>query len=78
MLGLAGDARLDGQGAAIEDFDLPDNLMLAGAVATSGGTWVSRVARPGEELAAFEAFEDCLRALKAVARAWTSQTAIAG
>ena len=60
QLGLAAGAGSDADGLAIEDFDLADNLMLAGAVAAAGGMWVARAAAPGRQIAAFEAFEECL------------------
>jgi nucleoside 2-deoxyribosyltransferase len=67
MLGLASDAAADGEGRVIESFELPDNLMLPGAVRASGGEWI---VRPGDAggLAAFEAFEECLRRLQASSR----------
>ena len=60
QLGLPTGAEFDHEGVAIEDFDMADNLMLAGAVAAAGGVWVARVAAPGRQIAAFEAFEECL------------------
>ena len=77
FFGLGSGSAADSEGLAIEDFDLADNLMLAGAVAAAGGAWVTRKAAPGAEIAAFEAFADCLKAIdKAIAPA--AQAAAAG
>ena len=62
-LGVAShDDRLwDGDGLAVEDFGLRDNLMVDVAIEASGGAFVTR---PGEgedgDLAAFAAFRACL------------------
>jgi nucleoside 2-deoxyribosyltransferase len=61
---LTQDAAFDLEGLAIEDFDLPDNLMLPGAVEASGGAWVARSGGEGD-IAAMEAFEACLKAINA-------------
>lgn len=53
-LGLDGDASADPQGLAIEDFGHPDNLMLSGAAALSGGGWSVVADREPAAMAAFE------------------------
>lgn len=63
-IGAGAGAATDPSGASIENFGLPDNLMLPEAVRSSGGTWVARRSLPGRELAALEAFEECLRRLR--------------
>lgn len=61
MLGLAPDATRDAQGHEIEAFNLPDNLMLPGAVAATHGQWIARDEPPGlDPLAAMAAFEACV------------------
>ena len=77
MLGLASHAEADAEGRAIESFDLPDNLMLPGAVRASGGEWVLRADAAGD-LAAFEAFEECLRRLQAASLSRRATAAASG
>lgn len=62
MLGLPADAAADRSGAAIEDFGHPDNLMLSGAAALTGGHWAS-IDEP--DPAAMAAFHLCLDAIVA-------------
>ncbi|HEV2866721.1 MAG TPA: nucleoside 2-deoxyribosyltransferase [Allosphingosinicella sp.] len=66
-LGLPSGASADEAGSTIEDFDMADNLMLAGAVKAAGGAWVCRPAPPGGEIAALDAFRACLATLAASA-----------
>ena len=47
-------------GMLIEDFEMNDNLMLDGAVAASGGTWVTCKASQNELYSETEAFEAVL------------------
>lgn len=53
-----GDA--DRSDAAIEDFDLSENLMLEIAIIESGGQVHRHAAAPGEEMTDLTAFEACL------------------
>lgn len=62
--GVAGDAVTLADGTRIEDFGHGDNLMLSGAAAFSGGTWV---ARPEPGHAAMAAFIACLDAIAPLA-----------
>ena len=55
FFGLAGDAKTDPQGCAMENFGLTDNLMIDGAIAAGGGFIVSKAE---SALAAFAAFEE--------------------
>jgi nucleoside 2-deoxyribosyltransferase len=76
--------RWDRDGYAVEEFALSDNLMIAGAIREAGGTLIVREMRNGiasrtvpdeeEPLAAFEAFEACLRAAADDARAGQAVT----
>lgn len=62
---LAGGAARDADGYAIEDFGLADNLMIDGAIETSGG-FIVAIDEPS--LAAFAAFEGLISRLAANAR----------
>jgi nucleoside 2-deoxyribosyltransferase len=62
LLGLIGDGRL------IEDYGLPDNLMLPGAVDRSGGRWVALASQDHDDLAAFAAFEKVLELMQEAER----------
>ena len=73
----ATERHVDGNGFGIEDFNLPDNLMLPGAVQAMGGSWVARSSNREPKLAAFEAFEECL-ALLAASAGDISRAAAAG
>lgn len=53
---------LDARGMMIEDFDLPDNLMLAVPPALSGPGMICRSVAPGEEFTDLGAFRACVRA----------------
>ena len=64
-LGLARSAERDADGHDIERFDLPDNLMLPGAVEDWGGEWVIAAETQAPRLAAMAAFEQCLGRLAA-------------
>jgi len=50
----------DADGLVIENFGLPDNLMLAGGLAASGGTLVSVSEPHTERFTALAAFEQCV------------------
>ncbi len=65
--GLDATASVDKAGLSIERFDLQDNLMLPGAVTASGGSWVSKESKGTQKLAAFEAFEEVLVAMRGFA-----------
>lgn len=56
----------DTEGLAIENFDLHDNLMLESCVARTGGVFVTRDSGRGDGLRAMEAFQACLRRLRAI------------
>jgi nucleoside 2-deoxyribosyltransferase len=52
-------------GTAIERFDMPDNLMMPGAIVDAGGTcMVSRPVEPGQELRCLANFRTCLYFLR--------------
>jgi hypothetical protein len=63
--------RWDRDGYAAEEFSLSDNLMITGAIRAAGGSLIVQESANGvegstlsdqhERLAAFEAFEACLR-----------------
>lgn len=48
----------------LEDFALPENLMIAAAVLESGGHVVERTVAPGDELRSLDAFRICLEQAK--------------
>jgi nucleoside 2-deoxyribosyltransferase len=50
----------DADGMAVEDFDLPDNLMIAGGLLGSGGCLVSAAVPYPERFTALTAFEQCV------------------
>ena len=45
---------------AIEPFELHDNLMLAGGIASSGGCLITGTAPPTERYTSLAAFERCV------------------
>jgi len=48
----------------IEDFDHPENLMIACAVEASGGHIVRTAVQPGKEIEDLQGFEACLAQVK--------------
>ncbi|HTW93624.1 MAG TPA: nucleoside 2-deoxyribosyltransferase [Tepidisphaeraceae bacterium] len=54
----------DGDGMALEDWELADNLMLESAIVGSGGCFIVGNAPPGEMFTCLKAFERCLRRIK--------------
>ncbi len=61
----AGDGRKYGSdGLALEDLDMPDNLMLVGGIKRRGGTVVVHDAPADIYYSDLTAFEECLRLLK--------------
>jgi nucleoside 2-deoxyribosyltransferase len=61
-LSLDEDATSDADGAAIESFDLQENLMVPGAVFASGGVWIAK-GDGASDLAALPAFTNALQAM---------------
>ncbi|MFZ5746022.1 MAG: nucleoside 2-deoxyribosyltransferase [Pseudomonadota bacterium] len=62
LLGLADGAEVDADGAAVEDFGHPDNLMLSGAAALTGGAWTVVADGDPAAMAAFHLALDRLAA----------------
>jgi len=54
----------DTNGVAVEDFGLPENLMIVGALAEAGGKLTVQEEEGSDALAAFRAFEACLSRLR--------------
>ena len=50
----------DGDGMAIEPFELHDNLMLVGGIIASGGIVISETAPHAERYTSLAAFEHCV------------------
>ena len=50
----------DAPGVAIEDFDLPENLMIEIAIEASGSRLIRHQAPPGQEMTDLTAFRACL------------------
>lgn len=68
-ISTASGPRRDADGLLIEDFGLFDNLMLARAIAESGGTLSAMASADGRtDPAAFDAFAACLDAVAAFLR----------
>jgi nucleoside 2-deoxyribosyltransferase len=55
---------LDGNGYAVEDFGLIDNLMIVRAIEDAGGSVVTVEEKDGEPLAAFRALRETLAILR--------------
>lgn len=53
---------VDARGMKIEDFELPDNLMLAVPLALVGPGLICRSVAPGEEFRDLRAFRECVQA----------------
>ncbi|TXI06869.1 MAG: nucleoside 2-deoxyribosyltransferase [Rhizobium sp.] len=59
---LAPDGRHRGpDGLALENFDMVDNLMIDGGIASRGGTIITREVAPEQRFEDLSAFEECLR-----------------
>ncbi len=65
-VGAAGrSAGVDGDGLAIENFGLRDNLMIDGAIDAAGGVFVARDHGNADPWRDLSLFEDCVRAASA-------------